>query len=230
MTPRPSATRCGPPLLAAARSRADGADRQPLQPHPQLVTRFVPGAAEEAAVDAVTEPACRPAASSRSTTSARTSATPARPTDTVQAYLSLLQAYAHARAPAQRRCPTAGGVDQALGARAVPARADEELALGNARRICTAAAEVGAWVNVDAEDHTTTDSTLAIVRELREEFPTVGDRAAGLPAPHRGRLPRAVRRGLPDPAVQGRLHGAGRGRLPGQGRRRRLLPALSAGS
>ena len=33
--------------------------------------------------------------------------------------------------------------------------------------------QVGAWVNVDAEDHTTTDSTLAIVRELRKEFPTV---------------------------------------------------------
>ena len=28
-------------------------------------------------------------------------------------------------------------------------------------------------MNVDAEDHTTTDSTLAIVRELRREFPTV---------------------------------------------------------
>jgi proline dehydrogenase len=49
----------------------------------------------------------------------------------------------------------------------------EELALTNARRICTAAAEVGAWVNVDAEDHTTTDFTLGIVRELHKEFPTV---------------------------------------------------------
>ena len=49
----------------------------------------------------------------------------------------------------------------------------EELALGNARRICTAAEEVGSWVNIDAEDHTTTDSTLGIVRALREDFPTL---------------------------------------------------------
>ena len=49
----------------------------------------------------------------------------------------------------------------------------QELALVNARTICQAAAEAGAWVNVDAEDHTTTDSTLAIVRELRREFPDV---------------------------------------------------------
>ena len=48
-----------------------------------------------------------------------------------------------------------------------------DLALTNARRICRAAENVGAWVNVDAEDHTTTDSTLAIVRELRMDHPEV---------------------------------------------------------
>ena len=30
------------------------------------------------------------------------------------------------------------------------------------------------WVTVDAEDHTTTDSTLSIVRDLRAEFPWLG--------------------------------------------------------
>ncbi len=30
------------------------------------------------------------------------------------------------------------------------------------------------WVTVDAEDHTTTDSTLAIVRELRSDYPWLG--------------------------------------------------------
>lgn len=49
----------------------------------------------------------------------------------------------------------------------------EELALTNARIICAAAEKAGSWVNVDAEDHTTTDSTLRIVRELRQEFPSV---------------------------------------------------------
>ncbi|WP_280396154.1 proline dehydrogenase family protein [Nocardia brasiliensis] len=48
------------------------------------------------------------------------------------------------------------------------------IALDHARRICAAAESAGVWVNIDAEDHTTTDSTLSIVRELRADFPTVG--------------------------------------------------------
>ena len=32
----------------------------------------------------------------------------------------------------------------------------------------------GVWVTVDAEDHTTTDSTLSIVRDLRADFPWLG--------------------------------------------------------
>lgn len=54
------------------------------------------------------------------------------------------------------------------------ARDGHKVALENAHKICTAAEEAGAWVTVDAEDHTTTDSTLSIVRELREDFPTLG--------------------------------------------------------
>ncbi|UOT01299.1 proline dehydrogenase family protein [Rhodococcus opacus] len=54
------------------------------------------------------------------------------------------------------------------------ARDGHKVALENAHKICTAAKEAGAWVTVDAEDHTTTDSTLSIVRELREDFPTLG--------------------------------------------------------
>ena len=49
-----------------------------------------------------------------------------------------------------------------------------EVALANARRICQAADAIGAWVTVDAEDHTTTDSTLSIVRELRQDHPQLG--------------------------------------------------------
>ncbi|WP_019932826.1 proline dehydrogenase family protein [Nocardia sp. BMG111209] len=49
------------------------------------------------------------------------------------------------------------------------------VALGNARVVAAAAAAAGLWVTVDAENHTTTDSTLAIVRELRHDHPeTVG--------------------------------------------------------
>ncbi|MEU7768114.1 proline dehydrogenase family protein [Nocardia sp. NPDC049190] len=48
------------------------------------------------------------------------------------------------------------------------------LAREHAHQICTAAVVAGAWVTIDAEDHTTTDSTLAIVRELRADFPWLG--------------------------------------------------------
>ena len=47
----------------------------------------------------------------------------------------------------------------------------EKIALEHARRICAAAKSIGATVTLDMEDHTTTDSTLAILLELRTEFP-----------------------------------------------------------
>ena len=53
-------------------------------------------------------------------------------------------------------------------------RDGEKIALENAHAICTAAQRCGLWVTVDAEDHTTTDSTLSIVRELRADFDWLG--------------------------------------------------------
>jgi proline dehydrogenase len=50
----------------------------------------------------------------------------------------------------------------------------EKIARENARSICEAAQRAGVWVTVDAENHTTTDSTLSIVRELRTEFGWLG--------------------------------------------------------
>jgi proline dehydrogenase len=50
----------------------------------------------------------------------------------------------------------------------------DRMALDNTRRICQAAANAGTTVTLDMEDHTTTDSTLAIVRELRQDFPDTG--------------------------------------------------------
>ncbi|WP_425483524.1 proline dehydrogenase family protein [Flexivirga aerilata] len=50
----------------------------------------------------------------------------------------------------------------------------EKIALDNARQICEAAAKAGTTVTIDMEDHTTTDSTLGIVRDLRADFPWVG--------------------------------------------------------
>lgn len=50
----------------------------------------------------------------------------------------------------------------------------EKIALDNARTICQAASNAGTTVTLDMEDHTTTDSTLSILRELRQDFPWVG--------------------------------------------------------
>lgn len=49
-----------------------------------------------------------------------------------------------------------------------------KIALENARAICRAARNAGTTVTVDMEDHTTTDATLAILRELRKDFPETG--------------------------------------------------------
>jgi proline dehydrogenase len=59
-------------------------------------------------------------------------------------------------------------VGQALGADG------EKIALENARAVCEAAAAAGTTVTLDMEDHTTTDSTLFVLRELRQDFPWVG--------------------------------------------------------
>lgn len=53
-------------------------------------------------------------------------------------------------------------------------RDGEKVARDNAYAICQAAQRAGVWVTVDAEDHTTTDSTLTIVRDLRLDFPWLG--------------------------------------------------------
>jgi proline dehydrogenase len=58
--------------------------------------------------------------------------------------------------------------------RGADGRSGDDVALDNAREICRAARNVGTAVTVDMEDHTTTDSTLAIVNELRKDFPETG--------------------------------------------------------
>jgi proline dehydrogenase len=50
----------------------------------------------------------------------------------------------------------------------------EKIALDHARAICEAAEAAGTTVTLDMEDHTTTDSTLGILRDLRADFPWVG--------------------------------------------------------
>jgi proline dehydrogenase len=50
----------------------------------------------------------------------------------------------------------------------------DKIALENARTICRAARNAGTTVTLDMEDHTTTDATLATLREVRKDFPETG--------------------------------------------------------
>ena len=82
--------------------------------------------------------------------------------------LSVLTAPARGHAVPVEVSMKMSAVGQALGADGY------RTALANARIICAAAQESGVWITVDAEDHSTTDSTLAIVRELRQDYPWLG--------------------------------------------------------
>ncbi|HEX5121416.1 MAG TPA: proline dehydrogenase family protein [Pseudonocardiaceae bacterium] len=86
--------------------------------------------------------------------------------DIVHAYLTLLDALAEAG------LTTDAEISVKLSA--VGQKLDEGMALANARRICEAAERVGTTVTLDMEDHTTTDSTLAVLAELRRDHPRTG--------------------------------------------------------
>jgi proline dehydrogenase len=85
---------------------------------------------------------------------------------TVQAYLELLDAL-HAAGLAR-------DAEVSVKLSAVGQNLDEALALTNASRICAAAEQCGTTVTLDMEDHTTTDSTLRVLLELRRSWPWVG--------------------------------------------------------
>lgn len=92
---------------------------------------------------------------------------------TVQAYLALLDGLAQRGDVDARVRPLEVSLKLSALGQALP-RDGEKIAYENAHTICAKAREVGAWVTVDAEDHTTTDSTLSIVRDLRTEFDWLG--------------------------------------------------------
>jgi proline dehydrogenase len=88
---------------------------------------------------------------------------------TVAAYLEMLTALSeHGLARNAEVSVKLSAVGQALG------EDGEKVALDNARTICHAARNAGTTVTLDMEDHTTTDSTLGILRELRKDFPETG--------------------------------------------------------
>ncbi|OLR90756.1 proline dehydrogenase family protein [Actinokineospora bangkokensis] len=83
---------------------------------------------------------------------------------TADAYLRLLDALG----------PLTAGAEVSVKLSAVGQAVDEQLALEQAARICSAARDAGTTVTLDMEDHTTTDSTLRVLAELRGTYPWVG--------------------------------------------------------
>jgi proline dehydrogenase len=88
---------------------------------------------------------------------------------TVQSYVAVLKALGGAGLAHHAEVSVKlSAVGQALGADG------EKIALDNARTICQAARNAGTTVTLDMEDHTTTDSTLEVLRNLRQDFPETG--------------------------------------------------------
>jgi proline dehydrogenase len=91
---------------------------------------------------------------------------PAQAEATRNAYVALLEALHTAElTPAAEVSLKLSALGQLL---------DEKVAYEHARAICAKASESGTTVTLDAEDHTTTDSTLEVLARLRGEFPTTG--------------------------------------------------------
>lgn len=92
----------------------------------------------------------------------------------MQAYLDLLDALGR-RGDATRRGVRPLEVSVKLSAVGQALERDgEKIARENLHTICARARQAGVWVTVDAEDHTSTDSTLSIVADLRADFDWLG--------------------------------------------------------
>jgi proline dehydrogenase len=162
-----------PVILAASRSRRLRRTAEHLPVTRRVVQRFVPGETLDDVMNAVA--LLRDSGRMVSIDYLGEDVTDTDSANaTVDAYVKLLDALG------RRPDACADGVRalevslklSALG-QALP-RDGEKIALDNAHAICAAAQRAGVWVTVDAEDHTTTDSTLDIVRDLRSEFDWLG--------------------------------------------------------
>jgi proline dehydrogenase len=156
------------PLLAAARSTRMRSLVETVPATRAVVGRFVAGPATEDAVRVagdLTESGLRISLDhlGEDTTDAEQAGV------TVQAYAALLSALDEEG--------LADGADVSVklsaAGRSLPVDG-EKIALENARKICVAAEVVGATVTLDMEDHTSTDATLEVLRQLRVDFPWVG--------------------------------------------------------
>lgn len=162
-----------PAMLAA--SRADRlrrtVERSPITR--KVVRRFVPGDTLDSVLDVVA--ALRDSGRYVSIDYLGENVTdPDDAAATVRAYQQLLDALG-------RRPDTSNGrvrpLEVSLKLSALGQALDrdgDKIALENARIVCERAERAGVWVTVDAEDHTTTDSTLSISGDLRVDFDWLG--------------------------------------------------------
>lgn len=162
-----------PAILAA--SRSDGLRRtaEQLPVTRAVVHRFVPGETVADALNSVAQLRDSGRMVSIDYLGEDTTAVEDAET-TVRAYLELLDALG-AREETQNTPVRPLEVSLKLSALggALP-RDGQKIARDNAHTICERAQRVGAWVTVDAEDRTTTESTLSVVRDLRAEFHWLG--------------------------------------------------------
>ncbi len=161
-----------PVILAAARSESLRHTAERLPVTRSVVHRFVPGASVEEVMSSVAE--LRSSGRMVSVDYLGEDVTDADTANaTVESYIKALDALGRRDEPAGGVRPLEVSLKLSALGQALP-RDGEKIALENAHTICAHAQRVGAWVTVDAEDHTTTDSTLSIVRELRSEFDWLG--------------------------------------------------------
>lgn len=166
------ATTLRPVILAAGRGEAlrRAADRLPVTR--RVVRRFVPGQTIVSALNSVA--ALRDSGRYVSVDYLGEDVSDPDAADaTVQTYLDLIEPLGRLDAGGDGVRPLEVSVKltalgQALG------RDGHKIARENAWSICDAARRAGVWVTVDAENHTTTESTLSIARDLRAEFPWLG--------------------------------------------------------
>jgi len=94
---------------------------------------------------------------------------------TVEAYLEVLRALVAAGLARRTEISVKlSAIGQALTDPTGGPDHGDKVALEHARTLCRAARNAGTTVTLDMEDHTTTDRTLATLRELRKDFPETG--------------------------------------------------------
>lgn len=156
------------PLLLLARSGSVKKLVSTMPGSSGIVTSYVPGESTAEAVDATAQ-LVRDGLTATLDFLGEDTLDVEQAEATVAAYLELLAQLAH-RGLAHRAEVSVklSAIGQAL------PESGHKIALENARTICRAARNAGTTVTLDMEDHTTTDSTLSILRELRKDFPETG--------------------------------------------------------